>query len=223
MYTVVFWFTFRWILFPGAIDQTSSDSDNGLAPTRRQAIIRTNICFTRPRWVKSIVMNTVFCILAAEGSFLVSQPCNAEEITKHTRTVFLCIISLLFYHFVVFLLYRQSTNYVSIIIQAVHALLCFVVIIGQPMLPITLRLFLWHPWWRHQMETFSALLALCAGNSPVTGEFPTQRPVTRSFDVFFDLYLNKLLSKQSWAGDLRRHRTHYDVIVMGIISRFFPF
>ena len=44
-------------------------------------------------------------------------------------------------------------------------------------------------WWRHQMETFSALLALCAGNSPVTGEFPSQRPVTRSFDVFFDLRL----------------------------------
>ena len=53
-------------------------------------------------------------------------------------------------------------------------------------------------WWRHQMETFSALLALCAGNSPVTGEFPSQRPVTRSFDVFFDLRLNKRLSKQSW-------------------------
>ena len=53
-------------------------------------------------------------------------------------------------------------------------------------------------WWRHQMETFSALLALCAGNSPVSGEFPTQRPVTRSFDVFFDLCLNKRLSKQSW-------------------------
>ena len=50
-------------------------------------------------------------------------------------------------------------------------------------------------WWRHQMETFSALLAICAGNSPV---FPIQRPVTRSFDVFFDLRLNKRLSKQSW-------------------------
>ena len=54
------------------------------------------------------------------------------------------------------------------------------------------------PWWRHQMETFSALPVLCAGNSPVTGEFPTQRPVTRSFDVFFDLRLNKRLSKHSW-------------------------
>ena len=48
------------------------------------------------------------------------------------------------------------------------------------------------------METFSALLALCAGNSPVTGGFPSQRPVTRSFDVFFDLRLNKRLGKQSW-------------------------
>ena len=54
------------------------------------------------------------------------------------------------------------------------------------------------PWWRHQMETFSALLAICAGNSPVLGEFPAQRPVTRSFDVFFDLRLNKSLSKQWW-------------------------
>ena len=52
-------------------------------------------------------------------------------------------------------------------------------------------------WWRHQMEAFSALLAICVGNSPVSGEFPTQRPVTRSFDVFFDLRLNKRLSKQS--------------------------
>ena len=54
------------------------------------------------------------------------------------------------------------------------------------------------PWWRHQMETFSALLVLCAEKSPVPGEFPAQRPVTRSFDVFFDLRRNKRLSKQSW-------------------------
>ena len=53
------------------------------------------------------------------------------------------------------------------------------------------------PWWRHQMETFSALLAICAGNSPVPGEFPTQRPVTPSFDVSFDLRRNKRLNKQS--------------------------
>ena len=44
--------------------------------------------------------------------------------------------------------------------------------------------------------TFSTLLVICAGNSPVTGEFHAQRPVTRSFDVFFDLRLNKRLRKQ---------------------------
>ena len=52
-------------------------------------------------------------------------------------------------------------------------------------------------WWRLQMETFSALLALCTGNSLVTGEFHAQRPMSRSFDVFFDLCRNKPLSKQS--------------------------
>ena len=46
-------------------------------------------------------------------------------------------------------------------------------------------------WWRHRMETFSALMAVCEGNSPVTGEFPAKRPVTRIFDVFFDLRLNQ--------------------------------
>ena len=51
--------------------------------------------------------------------------------------------------------------------------------------------------WRHQMETFFALLAICTRNSPVTGKFPPQRPVTRSFDVFFDLRLIKYLSKKS--------------------------
>ena len=46
------------------------------------------------------------------------------------------------------------------------------------------------------METFSALLAIWAGDSPVAGEFPAQRPLTRSFDVFFDLRPKKRLSKQ---------------------------
>ena len=48
------------------------------------------------------------------------------------------------------------------------------------------------------METFSALLAICAGNSPVNGEFPTKRTGTQIFDVFFDLRPNKRLSKQLW-------------------------
>ena len=75
------------------------------------------------------------------------------------------------------------------------------------------NILLLHPWWRHQMETFSALLALCEENSPVTGEFPSQSPVTRSFDVFFELRLNRRSSKQSrrlWletpSRSLWRHR-----------------
>ena len=69
-------------------------------------------------------------------------------------------------------------------------------------------------WWRHQVKIFFAILAICAGNSPIAGEFPTQRPLTRRFDVFFDLHPNKWLSKQSWgccrcfvtpSRPLRRH------------------
>ena len=48
------------------------------------------------------------------------------------------------------------------------------------------------------METSSALLALCAGNSPVTDEFFSQRPVTQTFGVFFDLRLTKRFGKQSY-------------------------
>ena len=65
------------------------------------------------------------------------------------------------------------------------------------------------------METFSALLALCVGNSLVTGEFPAQVPVARRFDVYFDLRLNKRLSNRE-ASDLRRHRAQYDVTVINI-------
>ena len=64
------------------------------------------------------------------------------------------------------------------------------------------------------METFSALLAIGAGNSPVACESPTQRPVTRSFDVFFDLCPNNGWVNNDEAGDVGRHRAHYDVIVM---------
>ena len=86
-----------------------------------------------------------------------------------------------------------------------------------------------NPWWRHQMETFSALLAFCAGNLPWTGEFPAQRPVTRSFDVFFDLRLDKRLSKQSWGWwfetlsyTLWRHRNAmtWSVNAYGILSNY---
>ena len=69
-------------------------------------------------------------------------------------------------------------------------------------------------WWRHQMKTFSALLALCAGNSPVTGEFPSQRPVTLSFKFSLIRAWTNGRTNYGNAGDLRRHRAHYDVIVI---------
>ena len=75
-----------------------------------------------------------------------------------------------------------------------------------------------YAWWRHQMETFSALLAICAGNSPVTGEFPARRPVTRSFDVFFDLRPNKELSKQ-WSYSTDRKYSKPYLRTLGIVPR----
>ena len=47
--------------------------------------------------------------------------------------------------------------------------------------------------WKH----FTRYWHFVRGNSPITGEFPTQRPVTRSFDILFGLRLNKRLSEQS--------------------------
>ena len=83
------------------------------------------------------------------------------------------------------------------------------------------------------MEIFSALLAFCVGTSPVPGEFPVQRPVTRSFDVFFDLHPNKRLSKQSWgwwsetpSSSLWRHRNffcHYHCFILYIMTRHITF
>ena len=64
------------------------------------------------------------------------------------------------------------------------------------------------------METFSVLLAICVGNSPVPGEFPAQRPVTQNFDVFFDLRLINGWVNNREAGDLRHNRANYDVIIM---------
>ena len=67
------------------------------------------------------------------------------------------------------------------------------------------------------------LLAICAGTSPVTGEFPAQRPVTRSFDVFFDLRLKKRLSKQLWGwwfeAPSRPLWRHYNVNARGSFTK----
>ena len=72
-------------------------------------------------------------------------------------------------------------------------------------------------WWRHLVETFFALLAICAGKSPVTDEFPTQGQWRGS--LMFSLicvWINGWVNNRE-AGDLRRYRAHYDVIVMRIV------
>ena len=69
-------------------------------------------------------------------------------------------------------------------------------------------------WWRHQMETFSALLALCAGNSPVPVNSPHKGQWRGA--LMFSLIcprINDWINNRE-AGDLRRYRGHYDVIVM---------
>ena len=53
-------------------------------------------------------------------------------------------------------------------------------------------------WWRHQMETFSALLAICVGNSPITGEFTSQSQWRGALMFSLICALNKRLSKRSW-------------------------
>ena len=69
-------------------------------------------------------------------------------------------------------------------------------------------------WWRHQMETFSALLAFCAGNSPVPVNSP-HKGQWRGALMFSLIYarINDWVNNRK-AGDLRRQRGHYDVIVM---------
>ena len=64
------------------------------------------------------------------------------------------------------------------------------------------------------MKIVFALLAISAWNSPITGEFPAQRPAMRSFDVFFDLRLINRLSKQSRGWWLETPPRPYDVTVM---------
>ena len=88
--------------------------------------------------------------------------------------------------------------------------------------PSSVMCALWHnqgisffvTWWRHQMVAFSTLLAICVGNSLVTGEFPSQMPVMWSFMFsFICTWTNNWVNNHD-ADDLRRHHVHYDIIVM---------
>ena len=145
--------------------------------------------YTRPRntWAYQIIANLVVC----------STACSGQHHKKHQSSVSLVfcnwnhrwsgekVLSMTFSLFFTL----ESTSFRSSIKHS-HIII--------------------YSWWRHQMETCSASLTLCEGIPVVTGVYLSQRPVTmvtRSFDVFFDLHLNKRLSKQRYAGDLRRHRT----------------
>ena len=67
-----------------------------------------------------------------------------------------------------------------------------------------------------KMETFSVLLALCVGNSPVTGEFPAHKGQWRRSVMFSLIWINGKVNNRE-AGDLKRRRANYDVTVMKLI------
>ena len=69
------------------------------------------------------------------------------------------------------------------------------------------------------MEILSALLAICAGNSPVTGD-KGQRHGTLMFSLICT-WMNDWVNNHK-AGDLRPHRAHYDVTVMSVNIISYP-
>ena len=135
---------------------------------------------------------------------------NSVRVDVYAKNLIFCTISLFFD--VTFDLIKRSVVHITDITEEVQHIFTSSQLNANESIGRCNWSFL-STWWRHQMETFSALLATCAGNSPVTGEFPSQGPETRSFAVFFDLHgwVN-----QREAGNLRRHRTHYAVTVMRI-------
>ena len=70
------------------------------------------------------------------------------------------------------------------------------------------------PWWRHHMETLSALLAFCGRNPPVTDGFPSQSQWRGALMFSLIYVLTNGWANNRDAGDVRRHRAHHDVIVM---------
>ena len=164
-------------------------SDNGLSPGRRQAIIWTNagILLIGPLGNKlQWNLNRNSNIFIQENA-CENVVCEMASILSRPQCVSCSVVW--------FGICQDRVNF--------------------PICPLFFVLWQHDAWWRHQMETFSALLAICAGNSPVPGEFPAQRPVTRSFDVFFDLHRINGCVNNGETGDLRRYRAHCDVTVMG--------
>ena len=69
-------------------------------------------------------------------------------------------------------------------------------------------------WWRHPMEIFSASLALCEGNPPVTGEFPYRGHGRRALKFSLVCVWTNVWTNNRDPDDLRRHHAHYDVSVI---------
>ena len=124
-------------------------------------------------------------------------------------------------HALELLQYCTEHRYVILLLIRAHWPVATAYPLHMPYLNVEIKLFTilvqcrHAQWWRHEMDTFSVLPAHCAVNSPVTFEFPWRRPVTRIFDVFFDLRLNNRLRKQSRRRWFESPRAHYDVTVMG--------
>ena len=152
----------------------------------------THICVTRPQWVNTVFVTYTFICFSStlpytRKTHLPSYPGHFREPIESQWAPWDIKGSATF---MIMVIYRSITG----LIHYTHNSDVFT----MELLHWLLKSDVTYAWWRHQMETFSALLAICAGNSPVPGEFPSQRPVTRTFDVHFDLRLNKRLSKQWW-------------------------
>ena len=78
---------------------------------------------------------------------------------------------------------------------------------------VLLNLWDWSTWWRHQMETFSALLAICAGNSPVPVNSPHKGQWRGALFSLICVWIDGWVDNRE-AGDVIRYCAHYDVIVM---------
>ena len=180
-------------LVPPVFNRVSIGSGNGLLPVWRQATTWTNtsllsieplgINFSAIRVAIKIFLLIKIHLKVSSAKWRPFCP-GRDELSNRTSAglVMIKFQSLLCYHLI------QHRIWALFELKACTNLFRF-------SLPVTVRS-CQRFWWHHQMETFFVSLALCAGN--FTGEFPSQRPVTRSFDVFFDLRWNKQLSKQSW-------------------------
>ena len=106
-------------------------------------------------------------------------------------------------------------THTHICIYNIYTYIICVLCLSYATSPQVYRLLKSYPWWRHEMETFSALLAICAGNSSVTGGFPAHKGQWRGALMLslICIWINGWVNNRK-AVDLRRHCAHYDVIAM---------